>query len=101
MRVTIYFLPVILLTVLSIDAFAQDPSPENALAVFSAWEGCDVELSDVRVGKQLQARGTKYWPVKAKAIFRRKCDSGRAKAGEVREIQWGVTEDGFGGYDRF
>jgi len=104
MRVTRYFLPVILLTVLSIDAYAQEPSPGEALADTcpSGWvrttnevSRCGTEefnLSDVRVGKQLQAGGTNYWPVKAKA--RSLTD------GTVREVTWRVTEDGFGGYKR-
>lgn len=61
MKVTRYFLPVmILLAVLSTEAFAQDPSPKDALDAFCGkeWQRCQgVEVSDVRVGKQLQAMG--------------------------------------------
>jgi hypothetical protein len=102
MRVTRYFLAVILFMVLSTDAFAQDPSTEDALAAFcKKWtvvEYCkNVEVSDIRVGKQLEIMGMKYWPVKAKGTYRNK--AGGKKAGEVEELEWKLFEDGFGGYE--
>lgn len=109
MKATRYFLPVILLTVLSADVFAQDPSAVDAMtAIRSYWKGdYDVyftEISDIRVGKQLEVMGQKYWPVRLKAKYRKKYDGEgsvlpRANAGAVVEIEWNLVEDGFGGYE--
>lgn len=97
--ITRYFLPVIVLTVLSTEAFGQDPSAEDAIAAYckdNEQVCADVELSDVRVGKQLQIMGMKYWPVRAKETYRKK-KWGR-EAGAVEEVEWKLFEDGFGGY---
>jgi hypothetical protein len=101
MKLTRYLLPVILLTVLSTEAFAQDPSAKDAFAAFCKRKAevyCqNIELSDVRVGKQLQNQLGKYWPVRAKEMYRKKM-WGR-EAGTVEEVEWEVYKDGFGGYE--
>jgi hypothetical protein len=109
MRATRYFLPAVLLTVLNTEVFAQDPSGEDAMAAIRAYCGdgwCEkiAELSDVRVGKQLQIMGKKYWPVRTKATYHIttiSTDIGwlpKMNAGDVIDIEWNIYEDGFGGY---
>lgn len=107
MRVTRYFLTVILLTGVSADAFAQGPSAENAMAAIRAYcyDACDkiAELSDVRVGKKLQDKRGDYWPVRTKATYRTR-PSGTVLPnnfgpGDVIDIEWKLREDGFGGYE--
>lgn len=97
MKLTRYLLPVILLTVLSTEAFAQDPSAKDAFAAFCKRKAevyCqDIELSDVRVGKQLQNQLGKYWPVRAKEMYRKK-KSGAGRPARLRRSNGRFTRMG-------